>query len=508
MAGIGELAVFVTVNTGKALGKLSGFRKSLTKTSDFAKSTARSLAKIGAGAALAGVGALTAGMAALSATTKQAMSDIDDLAKTADKLGIGTEKLAGLRLAAEEGGLAVAEMDKSLQFMIRSVSEAAQGRGTGVNVLDRLGLNAEELNKLKPDEQFRKITEAMQGVTLESDRLAMSMDLFGRSGAGVWNVMKNGVGALDEAQLAAQELGLAVNRFDASRVEAANDALGRVKASFVGVGCVIAVEVAPWLTRISKAFTNWVRDAGGMQAKMQAFGGMMQKVAGFVLDMGEMIKLAFLGIQYAIVKVIAVAASGIDKVADQVVRLAKLTGVGQQIAANIKNGTSAVAGAFDQQASELGKKLNDAWLAPPPSAKLKAFTAKVASEVEQAREQFNQEAAGKENARQGMIALEGMKSLWDGAKSLGKAIGDGFSKTAEARVDPAQLTSAMAGTAEEYRLRASMMNAGIDARNTEQAQLDATTNNTTAVEQMTEGLSEVAAALNERAGSVLGFLGV
>lgn len=506
MAGIGELSVFVTANTGKALAKLSGFRKSLSKTADFAKKTASSLGRIGKGAALAGVGSLTVAMAGLVSVTKQALSNIDDLAKTADKLGVGTEALAGMRLAAEEAGLSVQSMDKSLQFMIRNISEASVGRGTAVGPLAELGLDVQKLNKMKPEEQLRKITESFQGIQNHADKVRIAINLFGREGASMINLMKNGPGVLDDTAKAAKELGLAVNRFDAAQVESANDALGRVWKSLEGVGNVLAVKVAPLIEMMSKSFTGWLRSAGGMEAKMNSFGKLMQKVAGFVLDMGEMIKIAFMGIQWAITKMIAVAANGIDKVAEMAQKLAKATGIGENIANGLRNGTRSVAGAFDAQVDELGEKLQDAWLAPPPSSKLQAWTDSVAAAAEESRKKYNDDMAATEQAKKNATALQGVSNLISGAKSIGRMIADGFSKNAVvSQIEPAALQSVVAGTAEEYALRASMTNSAADAR---KEQVDATNANTDAVEQLTTGLADVADTLASRVSSVTGFIGI
>lgn len=508
MAGIGELAVFVTANTKKAQANLRSFGERVKKTSTVVKSAAKTFGRLGLALGAAGLGAAATGMAALAASTKQAFSAIDDLAKTGDMLGIMPDKLAGLRLAAEEAGVAVSVLDNGLKRMIDGVSDATLGKGEAKGALSELGLDPKTLNQMAPDEKLKEIADAFSNVTNEADRLRLATDLFGMRGASMINMLKNGAGALDEAQQAAEMLGLSVDRFDASRVEAANDALGRVKSLLVGVGRVIAVEVAPFITAAAKSMTDWVASAGGLQAKMNSFGKVMRKVAGFVMDMGEMIKLAFMAIQLAITKVIAVAANAIDALAGQLVRLSDATGIAKGIAEGLKNATSAVAGSFDAQVDELGSKLQDAWLAPPPSAKLEQWTDSIAAAAEESRKKYNEGLQAKEDAKKTAFAQESFTaSMGTALGKVGAFVGKMMGKNAAKEIEQAApLQSARAGTREEYAIRAQMNNQQVEIQQKQLAEQEATRQ---AVVDTGEMIGEAIGGLAaELAGGNIGIIGI
>jgi len=117
---------------------------------------------------IAGLAAATAGVVTLTVAwgkMRSSMADIDALAKTSDKLGVATEKLAGLRHGAELSGVGADKMEMALQRMTRRIAEAAKGSGEAQDALKQLGVDAQALAKLPADQQLSKIADAMAGVT-------------------------------------------------------------------------------------------------------------------------------------------------------------------------------------------------------------------------------------------------------------------------------------------------------------------------------------------------------
>ncbi len=110
------------------------------------------------------------GVGGFGALIKASLTAGDQLAKTSDKLGITTEALVGLRHAAEmTAGVTGKTLDTALQRMTRRVSEAAVGTGAAVKALDELGLSAAAMARQSPDQQFRQIADAMQGVASQGE---------------------------------------------------------------------------------------------------------------------------------------------------------------------------------------------------------------------------------------------------------------------------------------------------------------------------------------------------
>jgi len=249
MATLGTL---VTNVIAKTKGFESGMKRASTSTTKFGAATAgarKKLAGLGAGL-LSGLG-----LVAFVAGIKSAFTAIDTLAKTSDSLGITTEKLAGLRFAAEQTGLSTEGLDKALSKMVRSVGEAERGTGVAKDAFKELGLSAEELGQLTPDQQFLAISDAISKTKTSTDKATLSYQIFGRQGVALVNTLELGADGLNEFQMEAEAAGIAVSRIDAAAIEKANDSINKAKQSVKGLGNSIAVILAPTLDALGRSFS-------------------------------------------------------------------------------------------------------------------------------------------------------------------------------------------------------------------------------------------------------------
>ena len=261
-----------------------------------AAAAAVKIARIGAAFATAGV---AAGIAAL---TKMSMQNIDNLAKTADKIGITTQALGGLRHAAELTGVSASTMDMAMQRLTRRVSEAANGTGEAKDALIELGINAEILEQLPLDKQMEVIADRMKGVEKQSDKVRLAMKLFDSEGVAVVNTLASGSAGLKIMAKEADALGITVGRVDAAKIEMANDAGTRAKGVFTGLGNQLAVAFSPIIGEVATKFHQAALDTEG-------FGNIGQDVAaalvsgfGTFLDTLQMIKHGILAVELIALK--------------------------------------------------------------------------------------------------------------------------------------------------------------------------------------------------------------
>ena len=238
MATIGELAVNIVANTrGLSRGSRKA-RKEFKAIANTAKKTLRTIRNVGVG--LTGIGAV-----GVVAGLRQAAIELDSIAKTSDKLGIASEKLMGLRHAAELTGVSSNTLDMALQRMTRRVAEAAQGTGEAVKALKELGIDARAFAQLGIDQQFSILADKMKGVATQGDRVRLSMKLFDSEGVALVNTLGLGSAGLAEMQKEANDLGIAIDRNALKKVEEMNDAITRMKSALGGVGIAIVIEMAP-----------------------------------------------------------------------------------------------------------------------------------------------------------------------------------------------------------------------------------------------------------------------
>ncbi len=249
------------------------------------------------------VGAAAA--AALTALTVRSFESIDALAKVSDRLNVSTQALAAFHVAGDLAGVGGEELDRNLQKMTRTIAEAAVGTGAAKDELRALGLDARQLAQLPLDEQFRQIASRIGEVDNASQQLRISIALFGREGAGMVNLMREGSEAFDEARAFAERFGLAVSRVDAAKIEQANDAAALAMKVFEGLGNIIAVEVAPYVTGIANAFLASGVNAQTMgSAVRMTLDGIVFGI-GLVMDSYRGWELAILQIRTSYVSVAA-----------------------------------------------------------------------------------------------------------------------------------------------------------------------------------------------------------
>ncbi|MEL6949124.1 MAG: hypothetical protein AAGM16_03215 [Pseudomonadota bacterium] len=225
-----------------------------------ARDAQRSFARVGSLATVAG-----AGLTALSISAARAA---DNLAKTADKLGVGTRELAGLQLAAKLTGVETNKLNLGLQRLTRRVAEAAQGTGEAQDALRELGIDAKVLTQLAPDEQFKRIGEAFGQISNQSDKVRLGFKLFDSEGVDLIRTLDLQRAGLEAAQRQAELYGVAISRVDAKQIELAGDALTRAQTALQGIGTTTAVQGAALVAQLANNFTTAAENADGYKDRI------------------------------------------------------------------------------------------------------------------------------------------------------------------------------------------------------------------------------------------------
>lgn len=260
MGVIGTLQLNIVAHTD---GLRKGFSKAKKDAKTFTgsmKSTLGSVTKLASGlTGIAGIG----GLAGLGIGLKNAAEDLDNLGKTADKLGVTTEALTRLRFAGEQTGVATEKMDLAIQRMLKSVSDAGNGLSTPLRAFQALNISLEDLQGLKPDQQFIKLAGALNKVEDPAIKVGAAMDLFGRAGADVIVTAQQGASGLAELAKQADELGLSVSRQNIKKVEEFNDSLNRMKKAFGGAFRNLIIDIAPIAMSAVDKLTNVAQQLTG-----------------------------------------------------------------------------------------------------------------------------------------------------------------------------------------------------------------------------------------------------
>lgn len=232
MATVGSLNIMVGTNIAGLKSGLAGASSAVKKFSS------------GIGSGLSAGAGLLAGLG-ISAGLQSAAEEMDALLKASDTLGISTENLAGLKYAAEQTDVPFEALTKSIFKMEDSLATAATtGKGPTADALTKLGLSAGNLVNMRPDEAFTVIGDALNGIENPLQRNALAMDIFGKGAATLGPLLKMGGDGINAATQEAEKLNLAFSQSDHEKVDAAGDAVGKLKNSFKGLFQLAVVELA------------------------------------------------------------------------------------------------------------------------------------------------------------------------------------------------------------------------------------------------------------------------
>ena len=207
-----------------------------------AKNVAGGMAMFTAG--LAAVQTALAAVKGAAASVMQAFDEMDQVSDMASRLGTSSDALVALGYAAQQSGSSAETLNGALEKMQNLIGEGAAGNETAAAALGRLGLSISELKGLSADQAFAAIAEQMQQVESSTDRTKIAIDIFGKSGGELVQLLGQGSEGLNAMGVEAESLGLLMG--DAREgVQSVNDSLDKMKIAWRAFVQQIAVLVAP-----------------------------------------------------------------------------------------------------------------------------------------------------------------------------------------------------------------------------------------------------------------------
>jgi hypothetical protein len=213
-----------------------------------------------------------AGVAALTRFVQQGIDAADALDDVAQKSGIAVESLSALGYAAKIEGINVEAFGGSITKLNVNLQAAAQGSKEMQLAFAAVGISASEINNIRPDEAFRRIAEAFANLSDGSEKSALAVRLFGKSGADLIPLLNGGAAGLSRAAEEARRFGLIVSSETAAAAGQFNDNLARLKLSAEGLGVVIGTAVLPSLTKFTEELLAGVRIFDGFASAIYNIG--------------------------------------------------------------------------------------------------------------------------------------------------------------------------------------------------------------------------------------------
>ena len=165
----------------------------------------------------------------LGAVAKQ-MQKIDKMSKSAASVGASTEFVSGLEFIAQRvSGLREGRATVGIEKMSRRIQEASLGFGEAEKAIRLLGLEAKVLAKMKPEEQFFVLKDAMQGITDAGTRTLIATKLFDDEQSKLHTTMSLTNGEYQQQIKLAKKLGVIVTEEERKKAVAYEIAMKNFK---------------------------------------------------------------------------------------------------------------------------------------------------------------------------------------------------------------------------------------------------------------------------------------
>ena len=225
------------IRAGRAYVEL-GANDKLSAALDNAK---KKIQEFGDAASAVGGGIQTAGLAILAAGTAivgslaaaglafaKVGSELNDLSQ---RTGVSVEALSELQFVFGQAGVEAADLETAIKKMQKAVVEAAKGSKGANELIARLGLSVADLAAMTPEEMLSAFADGLATVSNPSERAALAMELFGKSGTKLLPVLAQGAEGLARMREYARDLGLTVSTDAAQAADALDDAIGELTAT-------------------------------------------------------------------------------------------------------------------------------------------------------------------------------------------------------------------------------------------------------------------------------------
>lgn len=206
---------------------------------------------------------------------------VDRQAKVAAAIQTTTEYLEAATYSAGLNGISAGEVEKGYRKMTDAIGGAADGTSTYVRALAKLDLDGEVLKLKSTEEQYALISGAMEGVGNQAERVQISRTIFGREGS---FFIRNTAVQIEAARKEMDSFGISTSRIDASKVEAANDALFKIETIAGGAKKELAAGLAPAIQTVAQSILGAAKGTVEFEIASQKAGRAVISAVGYIAN--------------------------------------------------------------------------------------------------------------------------------------------------------------------------------------------------------------------------------
>lgn len=230
---------------------------------------------------------------AMISMTKESAAFADNIITLSMQTGQSTQQLQEFSYATEMIDVSVDTLQGSLTKLTNNMQDTMNGTGNAKASFEALGVSVTNADgsMRSANEVFYETIDALGQVKNETERDAMSMDIFGRSAQDLNPLIIQGSKTLKAYADEAHNMGYVLDDEALSALGAVDDAYQRLQKTQEGVKNQLAVEFAPYLEEFYGDATQGVKDLGKAikdSGIVDAFGMLLETVGDILNPMSDL----------------------------------------------------------------------------------------------------------------------------------------------------------------------------------------------------------------------------
>ena len=230
---------------------------------------------------------------AMISMTKESAAFADNIITLSMQTGQSTEQLQEFSYATELIDVSVDTLQGSLRKLTNNMQDTMNGTGNAKASFEALGVSVTNADgsMRSANDVFYETIDALGQVKNETERDAMSMDIFGRSAQDLNPLIIQGSKTLKAYADEAHNVGYVLDDEALSALGAVDNAYQRLQKTQEGVKNQLAVEFAPYLEEFYGDATQGVKDLGKAikdSGIVDAFGMLLETVGDILNPMSDL----------------------------------------------------------------------------------------------------------------------------------------------------------------------------------------------------------------------------
>ena len=234
------------------------------KTSNLSNKLSGLAKGLAVGVAAVGTAAAATTKALINGATETAKYG-DEIDKTSQKIGFGTEAYQKWDYAMQIAGTSMKDCSIGLKTMTNKIDDALNGSSSAIAMFDKLGISVDDLKGKTREDIFGMVVSGLQNTTDELTKAAIANDVFGRSGQELMPLFNETTENTQKLLEEAEKYGMVMSESAVKNSANFNDSLTRMQKTITGVKNKLLGELLPGFSTLMDGISGLVsgqEDAG------------------------------------------------------------------------------------------------------------------------------------------------------------------------------------------------------------------------------------------------------